>query len=77
MYLLGANLISLFQQFPRILVLPLLYRIVIDLHGEFIQISKVEYPKPMTVNRDEKEEAQTPSTTCTLSGSRPYTIYTY
>tara|TARA_B100000941_G_C28098371_1_gene347073 strand:- start:340 stop:480 length:141 start_codon:yes stop_codon:yes gene_type:complete len=33
---------------------------VIDSHGEFIQITKGEYPKPMAVDRDEKEEAQLP-----------------
>ena len=34
---------------------------VIDPQGEFIQIPKGEYPKPMAVDRYEKEEAQLPT----------------
>ena len=65
-----------FQQFPRILILSITSRIVVDLHGKFIQNAKGINPKPMAVEGDEKKKPF-PSTTCTLSGSRPYTILTH
>ena len=52
--------LSLFQQFPRILILSITCRIVVDLHGKFIQNAKGENPKPMAVEGDEKEETQLP-----------------
>ena len=55
-----ATLISLFQQFPRILILPVLCRIVVNLHGKFIQNAKGENPKPMAVEGNANEEAQQP-----------------
>ena len=56
-----ATLISLFQQFPRILVLSVPCGIVIDLHGDFIQNAKGENPKPMAVEGEANEETQPPS----------------
>ena len=53
--------LSLFQQFPRILILSIKCRIVVDLHGKFIQNAKGENPKPMAVEGDANEEAQPPS----------------
>ena len=50
----------LFTQFPRILILSITSRIVVDLHGKFIQHAKGENPKPMAVEGDENEETQLP-----------------
>ena len=63
MYLLGATLIPLFQQFPRILILSITCRFVVDLHGKFIQNAKGKNPKPMAVEGDANEGSPTPSTT--------------
>ena len=38
-----------FEEFLCVFVLAVLCRIAVNLDGEFIQITKVEYPEPMAV----------------------------
>ena len=48
----------LFQQFPRILILSITCRIVVDLHGKFIQNAKGKYPEAMVVEGYANKEIQ-------------------
>ena len=52
--------LSLFQQFPPILILSITCGIVVNLHFKFIQNAKGDNPKPMAIEGDVNEEAQLP-----------------
>ena len=49
-------MVSLFQQFPRILHTLCNLEFVVDLRGKFIQNAKGENPKPMAVEGERKKK---------------------